>query len=94
MCIAGQWQKNQAYIRSLLRLRPPQRPAGRTHRCNCRGKRLSIRERRSLESIEQELVTSDVSLAGMFAEFGGLPTRPRWVTRGLWAPWENPQAPR
>jgi hypothetical protein len=92
MRIAGQWQKNEAYIRSLLRFRPSRRRAGRTHRCNCRGTRLSIRQRRSLESIEQELVANDLSLPGMFAEFGGLPTRPRWVTGGPRAPWEHPQA--
>jgi hypothetical protein len=76
MCIAGQWQKNQAYIRSLFRL--------------LGGGRLSIRQRRSLESIEQGLVASDPSLARMFAEFSGPPTPPPWVTGGPWSPWELP----
>ena len=90
MCIAGQWQKNQAYIRSLFRLRPPRRHTGRIHRFHHGRKRLSIRQRRSLESIEQGLVANDPSLAGMFAEFGGPPTPPRWVTGGPWSPWELP----
>jgi hypothetical protein len=90
MYIASQWQKNQAYIRSLFRLRPARKHAGRTHPCHCRGKRLSIRQRRSLESIEQGLVANDPSLAGMFAEFSGPPTPPPWVTGGPWSPWELP----
>jgi hypothetical protein len=73
MCIAGQWQKNQAYIRSLFRF----------------GRRLSFRQRRSLESIEHELVANDPSLAGMFAEFGEPPTPPPWATGGPRSPWEH-----
>jgi hypothetical protein len=90
MCIAGQWQKNQAYIRSLFRLRPSRRLTSRTHRFPWGGKRLSISERRSLELIEQGLVTDDPSLARMFAEFSGPPTPPPWVTGGPWSPWELP----
>ena len=90
MRIAGQWQKNQAYIRSLFRLRPSRRLTGRIHRFHCGGKRLSIHQRRWLESIEQALVADDPSLAGMFAEFGGPPTPPPWVTGGPWSPWEHP----
>jgi hypothetical protein len=77
-------------IASLFRLRPPRRHTGRTHRFHWGGKRLSIRQRRSLESIEKGLVADDPSLAGMFAEFGGPPTPPRWVTGGPWSPWEQP----
>jgi hypothetical protein len=90
MCIAGQWQKNQAYIRSLFRLRPSRRLTGRTHRLHFGGRRLSIRQRRSLVSIEQGLVANDPSLAGMFAEFGDPPASPPWVTGGPWSPWEHP----
>ena len=92
MCIGGQWPKNQASIRSLFRLRHPRRSTGRTHRFRWGGKRLSIRQRRSLESIEQGLVANDPALAGMFAEFGGPPLTPPppWPTGGPWSPWELP----
>jgi hypothetical protein len=87
MCSDRQWQKCHAYIRSLQRFQPPRRSTGRTRQYSCHWARLSIRHQRPLKSIEHELVTSDLSLAGMFAEFAGLKDRtPRRVRSYLEAP--------
>jgi hypothetical protein len=62
--------------------------------------KLSIRQRRSLKLIEQELISNDSPLARMFAEFADQPgdqtperkprraARPQWMTGGPWSPWE------